>query len=390
MSSKKLYLHIGLGKTGSSALQYWLSLNHEHLEKLGFSYADLIKKAKTGAITSGNGVALQRAFSDEDEAEVRRLIDEVYFNGFSKAIISSETLQKLTKDNMELICRICEEQNIELKVIAFARSAYEWCYSAYLQGVKRHGFTHRYGEKPLSYRNPVQILKRYADGFGDRFFVINYDLHKKNILSTFLEAFDVPLKGLSLDLAKKVNRSLTFEEANVLVAMNALHKGAFSTEISDYLIMRSPEVETQVFYTPENLEALKKNSEEDVDWVNETFFKEHPEEQLTFILDKTIQHAQQKEDAFAISKETVGIVVEWCFQYMTSDKPHKRVQMFTNFVRDLAVYCEPIDLKWSYDLMKLALELRPEGPFIQNKFKEYELQVKPVKRYLDSILRIFR
>ncbi len=169
MSSKKLFLHIGLGKTGTSALQYWLSLNHGNLKALGYCYADLVEEAKTGAITSGNGVPLRQAFIEGDDAEVRRLFDEVYFEGCSRSIISSESFQRLSDDNLELMNQICTEQNIELKVIAFARSVYEHCYSVYLQRVKRHGDTHRFGERPESYRIAANVLRRYANVFGDRF-----------------------------------------------------------------------------------------------------------------------------------------------------------------------------------------------------------------------------
>ena len=52
---RTLYLHIGLGKTGSSALQSWLSLNAELLSKQGIDYADLVPEVKYGESLSGNG-----------------------------------------------------------------------------------------------------------------------------------------------------------------------------------------------------------------------------------------------------------------------------------------------------------------------------------------------
>ena len=58
---KTLYLHIGLGKTGSSALQSWLSLNAELLSKQGIDYADTVPEVKYGESLSGNGSALHDA-----------------------------------------------------------------------------------------------------------------------------------------------------------------------------------------------------------------------------------------------------------------------------------------------------------------------------------------
>ncbi len=53
---KELFIHIGLSKTGSSAIQSWLSLNSEKLRLKGVDYADLSPSAKEGKITAGNGV----------------------------------------------------------------------------------------------------------------------------------------------------------------------------------------------------------------------------------------------------------------------------------------------------------------------------------------------
>jgi hypothetical protein len=92
---KHLFLHIGLGKTGSSALQSWLSLNAETLSRQGIDYADLIPEAKHGEVSSGNGYALYRACVGQDFDEVEKLITSTYFfdpeNNVS--IISCELLQ---------------------------------------------------------------------------------------------------------------------------------------------------------------------------------------------------------------------------------------------------------------------------------------------------------
>ena len=65
------------------------------------------------------------------------------------------------------------------------------------------------------------------------------------------------------------------------------------------------------------------------------------------------------------------VVVDWCSEIAIGELRPKRRQKAVDFVRDLAVYCEQFDLNWSYDLMKLALKLRPDGPFIREKCREY-------------------
>ncbi|MDZ7785185.1 MAG: hypothetical protein U5K56_20290 [Halioglobus sp.] len=67
-----------MGKTGSSSLQSWLSLNSAALARQGIGYADLVPQAKHGRISSGNGQPLWQAFRKEDLDEVVRLLRHEY------------------------------------------------------------------------------------------------------------------------------------------------------------------------------------------------------------------------------------------------------------------------------------------------------------------------
>jgi hypothetical protein len=150
---KQLYLHIGLGKTGSSAIQSWLSLNVAALSDQGINYADLAPLAKQGATTSGNGHVLVRACRDNNFDEVERLITEIYFRDAknSTAIISSENLQDVRLPKLRKVQEICQRHNINISVIAYIRSVYERAYSSYVQSVKRTSATHEFsGEDVVS------------------------------------------------------------------------------------------------------------------------------------------------------------------------------------------------------------------------------------------------
>ena len=61
---KKIILHCGMPKTGSSALQVQLAQSRETLLKHGFDYLPMgdFKQARQGRITSGNGAGLARAY----------------------------------------------------------------------------------------------------------------------------------------------------------------------------------------------------------------------------------------------------------------------------------------------------------------------------------------
>ena len=361
---KKLYLHIGLSKTGSSALQSWLSLNTEKLSYQGFYYADLVPSAKKGKITAGNGVALFNACKAENFYEIERLIKNVYFASHEKAIISSETLQNIPPESIAKIKEICDENSISVVVIAYIRSAYELFYSNYLQGIKRHGFSFKFGDKGnFSYAMQVKFLNNYLQVFKESLIVKNYDLDKKDIFKSFANIIKFDSCDTKIE-NKTVNRSLTNNEAEVLREANSIHKGEFSTEISDYLIGRLPDKKTSVFYRKDLIEKVKKNCCDDIEWINSHFFKD---EECLFpcyeneSLPLTNQKFDHKDDIYKI-------IVEWC---LTSDKKNQGDEYIT-FIRDFAVTIEKSNLDLAYKLMCKALSLRPNGPFIKNRIAIYK------------------
>ena len=209
---KKLYLHIGLGKTGSSALQSWLSLNAEELSRQGIDYADTVPEVKYGESLSGNGTALHKACVAQNFDEVEKLITSTYFYSpeGNVAIISCELFQGIRQSTIQKLREICNKNGIEVYVIAYVRSVYEWLYSTYIQFVKRSSITHSFGEKSsdISLSTIVECLRRYLDVFGENLVVLNYDFAKKDMYASFSSITGIDKRGFR-QLKVKVNRSLT-------------------------------------------------------------------------------------------------------------------------------------------------------------------------------------
>ncbi|MEW6994805.1 hypothetical protein AADZ84_11125 [Colwelliaceae bacterium MEBiC 14330] len=357
---KELFLHIGLSKTGSSAIQSWLSLNVDKLKKQGFDYADLSPSAKKGKITAGNGVALFHACNQKDWLEVERLISKVYFLSCKKSIISSETLQEISLESIKRIQNICDQLSIKVSVIAYARSVYELLYSNYLQGVKRHGFTFNFGEREkLSYSSQRTFLQNYYSIFVKQLKLVNYDSVSKDIFSSFANCIGFNSSELLIK-DKKVNRSLTFTESQVLIDLNKIHKGVFSCQISDYLIENEPEKLTSVFYQNDLIGKVTLNSSDDLFWINENIVPLGGDIKIS-ITDK--QSDVVVDDYVAIMDN----VIKWVLQYETN--VHK--VEFIDFIRDLAVFLEKKHVKKSLLLMEKARELRPNGPFILKRIDIY-------------------
>lgn len=365
---RNLFLHIGLSKTGSSALQSWLSLNSKKLKETDYYYADLNPAAKNGKITSGNGVKLFKASQEEDLDEVKRLITKVYFKDNNNAIISSETLQGLSDKVLQYIKTICEKESINIKIISYVRSAYELSYSNYLQGVKRHGFTMDFSEfKNVNYAPQRNSLKRFFNIFHNDLTVINYDKMTHDIFYSFSEIIGINAQKL-LPLKTKVNRSLTRNELKTLTELNKIHKGKLSARISDHIIHKSPDVITQVHYDEEILRNISDEAKENIDWINENL---NP---IGGFLEITNRKSKTPQSETNISFDNIyNDISEWAFSDSTVEKLSNE-KYYIDFLRDFAIFMEDKDINLSEKLMTLASHLRPNGKFIQNKIEYYKKQ----------------
>ena len=276
---KQLYLHIGLGKTGSSALQSWLSLNAELIALQGIDYADIVPEVKFGESLSGNGIALHHACVEQDCDRLEDLLTSTYFftPGNKVAIVSCELLQGLSLSKIRTIKDICDKNAIEVTIIAYVRSVYEWLYSTYVQFVKRASHTHSFGaqDEDLNFAPFHDCLLRYFEIFGEKMTVLNYDSAKKNIYASFASVTGIATDSLK-PLNIRVNRSLSFEEVEILRRINALHNGAFSTQISNFVISKNPQVRSRVYYDSTLVARVRESSKGAVQWINDQFALQPP------------------------------------------------------------------------------------------------------------------
>lgn len=328
---KKLYLHIGLGKTGSSALQSWLSLNAEALSRQGIDYADTVPEIKYGESLSGNGSLLHKACVSQNFDEVETLLTSTYFftPGNSVAIISCELFQGIRPSTILKIQEICENNGIDISVIAYVRSVYEVLYSTYTQFVKRSSYTHNFGEKEsdTNFSTTVEYLKRYLEVFGEKLIILNYDEVKKDIYASFSGVTGID-NGSLAKLKLRVNRSLSFQETEVLRRVNALHQGVFSTHISNFVIGLSPAIKTPVLYDEALVQEVRKDTEEDLRWINEQF-------KLTPPLVSDYYAGQTSVKAAPPNGESYQSVLRWALEY----EPDEKLQVnFASFLKEFAAF----------------------------------------------------
>lgn len=213
----KIIFHFGPPKTGTSALQKWLSSNRIWLQQEGIYYPD--HSVDINGVSSGN---LRKIF-DGQRAELR----------FSEALFEKEKLKAEQRGcstilfSSEFFFRNIKElaQHIpEALFVGYVRFGLEILQSSYNQAVKRHGKTTPF-VPGRHVQSTLSTLSKIIDEVGeDRFILRPYS--KKlfvggNLIADFLDALQVSSDGIDTTVGR-VNPSYCLESIEVKRWFNQL------------------------------------------------------------------------------------------------------------------------------------------------------------------------
>ena len=304
MNKTKLFLHIGHGKTGTSAIQSSLAIASERLAALGIEYpidTKLRDRASQLEITSGNWKANSEASLTDQLLEITRRNKKN-----STIILSSESLFWLIPD---LLSRRTDWGDfIDLHIIMAVREVEEMLSSEYQQLVKRHGNSMLLGQF-IRTRNFVSSHHAKAAEIIDLMSqhktsntIINYSKHRKDISRLIFKLIGAEEAYPEDKMTGAViNRSLSRKELDFLIMINKLYHKEFpsiSTKISDALIKRQPNLEAgQCKISEKQLEKIYKKNETALQKINTCL---DVNEQLSTY---SVPNKQPKEDTHSSAEQ---------------------------------------------------------------------------------------
>jgi hypothetical protein len=275
-----IVLHIGISKTGSSAIQRDLLRYRGELSAAGIHYGGEDEGAASRAISSGNGVPLAKWLNPalrRHEADADLDFARYVSPGHPVSLISCEALSAAKPERLALF-RDEVVAGQEVRIVAFVRDIYPHAVSSWMQNIKRAAYTgdfqrfcaNKYGNKQC------RALKNFTAAFGSaRIDVIHYDSLQTDIFAATLTALDVAWRPPEPSV--HLNRGLTAAEIAVLRQCNGVHKNSgLATVISDLLLERRPDKAPARIRAPEAAALLKARFGEDVAWVNQCFFAGRP------------------------------------------------------------------------------------------------------------------
>lgn len=238
--SKRVILHIGHGKTGTSAIQAFLKANVEALEgeKVRYPLPSSLDRAGRRGITSGNSPDDPGSLFDLIDRELDRCPED------GSLLFSSEVLFWKPEDICARIAAL--RGDVEFEIVLFIRNPVDMARSAYNQAVKRDGETLPFEDYAISESHLLIAEKWHRDlaDLGVTTRVLNYSRIDGGVISAFLGASDcAPILRESVDVEterRTVNRSLSSTELHVVRIANRDFGKQAGWAVSRRLIETSP------------------------------------------------------------------------------------------------------------------------------------------------------
>jgi hypothetical protein len=168
---KRLIVHIGLPKTGTTSLQRFFAVNDQKLEELGVTYPNLINEgfgwAALRGMGSGNAFIKSPDFEWESNNLVSRsewLINESLCKQIAtQTILLSSEILSFVASKIEFwsaLSAIQIRHNCEIEVVAYLRDPFRSLVAEYQQIVKLSGFSGNFDDF---------IMKIMTEDFGISF-----------------------------------------------------------------------------------------------------------------------------------------------------------------------------------------------------------------------------
>ena len=259
-SSKRIILHIGPPKTGSSAIQKFLLDNGTFLQQKGIYYPP--HSIDKNGISSGNQDAIL-AHNDKGELVINRdkitaLLNTFRMSNANILLLSSEAFFKRANTLIRLLPN-CE-------AIAFVRTPLDFVESIYNQSVKRHFVTDKMRlPKALGTYQLDKLAELIDKNKEKKVRLLAYSQNNNGVdaVGTFVQGLD---KSIPVPVAKqKINTSYCHEALQFKRLINSFRLASLDFDIDRVLQAYNPDTRSYTYIPPqiykqyfsEALQALK-------------------------------------------------------------------------------------------------------------------------------------
>jgi len=395
----KAVIHIGTEKTGSTSIQNFLLENRQALIQEGFYYPKSLgaldhRKVSAYCLENNqqddffklnNLSSLKEIeqFKDKLKNDLNKEIKALPSN-IHTVIISSEHLHSRLKSPSEIqnLHDLLSHHFESFEIICYLREQLDTCISFYSTALKSGNAinfeNHLKNCQPNShYYNYFTLLSLWENCFGHD--AIRPSIFKEkefinnDLIDDFTSKLSPNLLGKLEKNNQKLNTSLSHTGQHVLLSVNqAFPKGSDSnnTSIRDKcnLIISKNLKGKMPFPSDEQCKIIYDSFKESNQQLLEKYF---PNKKVLFEYPNTSEDPslQMDETLQSTLVELFTTIQEECSSSFL--KP-KNAMIF----KEAALSVEESNLQMALFLMKLAHSLKPNGPLINKKIKEYQSRIK--------------
>lgn len=271
--ARTLFVHTGVWKTGSTALQAHLNFNRARLAEIGVSY-EFPDRADRGG---GNGAYLcSRLLGHHIPTDELSEHLETLFAARKTAICSCETFTSFGEAEWEQLLDSAKPLGIQVRTITYVRDVAPYYQSLYAQGLREGRHCRGLAEFCLFnvYAPVVASLRTLAEHIGPaKMTVLHYESTKHAIDTPFMAALRIDAGLLSAEmLSKRINRSFSSYEVKVLTRLVQRTGQQFASELADLLLKRRPDLESDQLLDSDVLQRVQERHGGDIKWINDEFF----------------------------------------------------------------------------------------------------------------------
>lgn len=271
MKKPTIFLHIGHGKTGTSATQHLLAAHADRLADLGICYPKHPNStaAEMGQISSGNLVWSPGVTTWFDATVLPTIAQSPGFSGY---VFSSENM--FWTLGAQIPAMLQASDRFEFKIVLAVRDPLEMELSAYGQQVKRAGYSGDIEDKidqPRHLLHAEKLLKQLAEA-KIPVCVLNYSVLKRRISTEIFAQLGIDtsqLEDITPGKQRTVNRSLSHEEMKLMKSFNRYFDKSVTHRCCDALVNELPDIAAEpVPVSPAIVARFFEYSKDAVDYLN--------------------------------------------------------------------------------------------------------------------------
>ena len=261
LTERTLYLHIGLPKTGTSALQLFLAQNREALLAYDIDYLPIgaFAKNREGIPASGNAMDIALCFEQKEHTDfddcipLQNLFQQINTSSCKQILLSSERFAPRSSVWWAAFHQYLKEQQITTKLIYYVRRQDQLAQSRYAFYAKFQNITdspeaYIRGQSPrFWYEYTLQLI----DIFGqDQVIPRVYEAAKQqgSIFADFMDIWGIPFDEQTFSIPEEqVNAGLSPQELHFLILLNRYRtRPAFARQLANQVLPQLASRQAQV------------------------------------------------------------------------------------------------------------------------------------------------